>query len=137
MMGRLLIATLLAFIGQSRLDAELRYVVTAAPLGVGVPTNICVAVDSTDVHGVWWWEPGTDGCASRSTGPGVFKADRAAVSRNTGAIEARFRLPLHARVGEPDFLDVRLTIDGGRMRSSVSIDGVPVASRRDLDIPER
>src|SRR5689334_8485006 len=55
MMGRLLIATLLAFIGQSRLDAELRYVVTAAPLGVGVPTNICVAVDSTDVHGVWWW----------------------------------------------------------------------------------
>jgi hypothetical protein len=104
---------------------------------VGVPTKLCLAVDPADVHGVWWWEPGTNGCANRSTGPGVFRADSATVSRNSGAIEAAFRLQLHARVGERDSVDVRLTIEGGRMRSSTSVEGVPVATRRDLDIPER
>jgi hypothetical protein len=137
MMCRLLIATLLLFIGQSRSNAEFRYVVTAAPLGVGVPTKLCLAVDPTDVHGVWWWEPGKNGCAYRSTGPGVFRADGATVSRTNGVIEASFRLQLHARVGERDSVGVRLTIEGGRMRSSASVEGVPVASRRDLDIPER
>src|SRR5262249_31918793 len=59
------------------------------------------------------WEPGTNGCANRSTGPGLFKADIATVSRNNGAIEAAFRLLLHAQVGERDAIDVRLTIEGG------------------------
>jgi hypothetical protein len=137
MMCGLLVATLVAFIGQSRSNVELRYVVTAAPLGVGVPAKLCLAVDPADVHGVWWWEPGTNGCANRSTGPGVFKADSATVSRNHGAIEVAFRLPLHAQVGERDSIDVRLTIEGGRMRSSASAEGVAVATRRDLEIPER
>jgi len=137
MMCGLLVATLVAFIGQSRSNVELRYVVTAAPLGVGVPAKLCLAVDPADVQGVWWWEPGTNGCANRSTGPGVFKADSATVSRNHGAIEAAFRLPLHAQVGERDSIDVRLTIEGGRMRSSASAEGVAVATRRDLEIPER
>src|SRR4029079_16339405 len=137
MMCGLLVATLVGFIGQSRSNVELRYVVTAAPLGVGVPTKLCLAVDPTDVHGVWWWEPGANGCANRSTGPGVFKADSATVSRNNGAIDAAFRLQLHARPGERDSVDVRLTVEGGRMRSSASVEGVPVATRRNLDVPER
>ena len=137
MIRGLLIAALLACIGQSRSNAELRYVVTAAPLGVGVPVKLCLAVDPADVHGVWWWEPGKNGCANRSTGPGVFKADSATVSRDNGAIEAAFRLRLHAGVGERDSLDVRLTIEGGRMRSSASVEGVPVVTRGDLEIPER
>jgi hypothetical protein len=124
MMCGLLVATLVGFIGQSRSNVELRYVVTAAPLGVGVPAKLCLAVDPADVHGVWWWEPGTNGCANRSTGP-------------DGAIEVAFRLPLHAQVGERDSIDVRLTIEGGRMRSSASAEGVAVATRRDLEIPER
>jgi len=74
MMCGWLVATLLAFTGQSRSSAESRYVVTAAPLGVGVPAKLCLAVDPADVQGVWWCEPGTNGCANRSTGPGVFKA---------------------------------------------------------------
>jgi hypothetical protein len=137
MMCGLLIATLLAVIGRSQSNGESRYVVTAAPLGVGVPAKLCLAVDPADVHGVWWWESGKNGCANRSTGPGVFTADSATVSRNNGAIEAAFRLPLHAKVGERDSLDVRLTIEGGQMRSSTSVEGVPVTTRRDLDIPER
>jgi hypothetical protein len=137
MMCRLLIATLLGFIGQSQSNAGLRYIVTAAPLGVGVPAKLCLAVDPTDVHGVWWWEPAKNNCANRSTGPGVFRADSATVSRNNGAIAAAFRLPLHARIGDRDSVDVRLTVEGGRMRSSASVEDVPVLTRRDLDIPER
>ena len=36
-----------------------RYVVTAAPLAVGVVSKeLCIGVDPADPRGVWWWEPG-------------------------------------------------------------------------------
>ena len=60
----------------SQLQPLPRYVVTASPIDVSLgPSGVCVAVDPLDRRGVWWWEPGASGCASRSTGPGVFHAD--------------------------------------------------------------
>jgi len=70
-----------------------------------------------DPHGVWWWEPGASGCKTRSTGPTVLHADKAAVSPSARpeAAAVSFRLGLHSRT--PSFLDVRLAIEDGRMRS--------------------
>jgi hypothetical protein len=58
-----------------------RYLVTANAIDVGVGPGLCVAVDPADEHGVWWWEPGATGCDTRSTGPGLFQADRVVVPR--------------------------------------------------------
>src|SRR5262245_38875523 len=58
-----------------------RFVVTAAPIDVGISgRGLCIAVDPNDSTGVWWWQPGHSGCSSRSTGPGVFRADDARVT---------------------------------------------------------
>jgi hypothetical protein len=77
-----------------------RFVVSAEPLrliDVRHP-GVCVAVDTTDPKGVWWWEPGLSGCSSRSTGPDVFAADDAGVARrpDTLHLDVRFRLQLIA-----------------------------------------
>ena len=116
-------------------QAATRFAVTAQPLDVGASAKLCIAVDVSDPHGLWWWEPGTEGCASRSTGPDVFEADRAAVTKTEGAVHARFRLPLHGVAPRRDHVDVRVVIDSGRMRSMASGGGVPCVYRDDLDIP--
>jgi hypothetical protein len=85
-----------------------RYIVTAAPLDIGAITQkLCIAVDPTDTHGIWWWEAGHRGCSTRSTGPDVFHAESAAVVRQpSGAIDCRFRLPLIAMPGSAVVADV-------------------------------
>jgi hypothetical protein len=116
--------------------SQSKYVVTSAPLSLSVPSRpLCVAVDPDDAHGVWWWEPGESGCASKSTGPGVFHAENASVARYKGsqAIELRFRIPLH---GPPDFVDVALTVENGRMRSRDGAARVAVEHRGDLNVPD-
>jgi len=74
------------------------YIVTATPIDVGLATHFCIAVNPADSQGIWWWEPGRNGCASRSTGPGVFPAENAEVYTDRGVTQVRFRVQL---VGDP------------------------------------
>ena len=116
------------------------YIVTAAPIRVaGVSRDLCVGVNPSDAQGVWWWEPGSAGCSSRSTGPGVFHADHAAVAAASGtqAIEIRLRVGLTRAPGStrPDFADIRLLIENGQMRDAVSGTTVATTRRGDLELP--
>ena len=110
---------------------------TTSAINVSLSIRLCIAVDPGDPHGVWWWEPGADGCTSRSTGPTVFHGDEAAVSRTARpeVTAASFRLGLHSRT--PSFLDVRLAIEDGRMRSLDTGAAVALQRRNDLDVPEQ
>jgi carboxypeptidase family protein len=113
-----------------------RYLVTAAPLDVGVtPQRLCLAVDPADRQGIWWWEPGNAGCANRSTGPDVFRAERAQVSSSAQALDCRFQLQLHSMT--TPFVEVHFTVDGDTMRSVSSGATVAIQRRSDLNIPER
>ena len=116
-----------------------RYVVTSTPLAVGLADDkgLCIAVDPDDPRGVWWWEPSASGCGRRSTGPGLFHADEALVSRSTEteAFTVAFRLPLHS-AKPPSVLDVRLVVEGGTMRTLDYRSTVDVHRRRDLNVPE-
>src|SRR3984893_13965415 len=117
-----------------------RYFITTAPIDVGVRSRgLCVAIDPTDSHGIWWWEPGRTGCSSRSTGPGVFRADAATVAARPAAIHVRFHLPLIVSPGStmPSFADVRLALQDGGMQSLASGARVLTERRHDLEVPEQ
>jgi hypothetical protein len=130
-MTALLVPIALIAFSQSPALGKVRYAVTATPLDVGLSAQkLCIAVNADDSHGIWWWEPGWNGCASRSTGPGVFNADGATVSRKGDVIDASFRLGLHVH----DHLDVRIVIERGRIRSQSGGD-VAADVRADLDVP--
>ena len=112
-----------------------RYVMTMAPLRVGVDPGLCVAVDPTDRRGVWWWEPGQSGCGTRSTGPQVFQADEASVSAAPGGATAvGFRLGTHS-AARP-FIRVRLLLEGDQMRSLDTGSRSAVRRSPDLAVPE-
>lgn len=114
-----------------------RYLVTESPIDVGLGSwGLCVAVDPLDERGAWWWEPGASGCASRSTGPGVFSADQARVSQPTqsGPTTVSFRVQTHSKT-QP-FVDVRLVVESGSMRAVGSDARVALQRRNDLDLPE-
>ena len=115
-----------------------RYLVTDSPIDVGDGIRLCLAVDTSEQDGVWWWEAGGSGlgCASRSTGPGVFHAEEAKVSQTTPTSPTAlgFRLATHS--ASRPFIDVRLVLEGGRMRAMESGARVPVQRRKDLDVPE-
>jgi hypothetical protein len=114
-----------------------RYIVTTAPIDVGVRQGgLCVAVDPGDPQGVWWWEPGESGCSSRSTGPGIFRADEATVmARTQSAIEVRFRLGLHGDSTMPSVVDVRLAIQDSHMLAAATGARVTTVRRNDLEVP--
>jgi hypothetical protein len=114
-----------------------RYIVTAAPLDTGATTpKLCIAVDPTDRHGIWWWEPGHPGCSTRSTGPDVFHAEDAAVVRQpSGAIDCRFRLQLIAMPGSPDVAAVAFVVDESGIHAVASGARVPIARRSHLRVP--
>ena len=128
----------LEFVGPASAPADGRYLVTSSAIDVGGRgIRLCVAVDPRDPQGVWWWEPGASGCTTRSTGPTVFHADQAAVSHSAQpkATAASFRLGLISRT--PSFLEVRLAIQDGRMRSLDTGAVVALTRRSDLDLPEQ
>jgi hypothetical protein len=116
--------------------SDARYLVTESPIDVGVGTGLCVAVNPSDQHGIWWWEPGASGCGSRSTGPAVFHAEDATVSPSTpsGPIAIRFRLGTHSTTRP--FIEVRLIVDDGKMRALESGPPVSLGHRNNLDLPE-
>jgi hypothetical protein len=110
-----------------------RYIVTVTPVdALGGGWGLCIAVDPTDTQGVWWWQPGPSGCASRITGPTVFRADRAhvRVSAISSSISASFTLQLHN-----GSRDVNLALQDSEMLIADSGMRVPTEHRADLDIP--
>jgi hypothetical protein len=112
-----------------------RYVVTATPIdvfGTG-NTKLCIAVDPSDAHGVWWWEPGPSGCSTRTTGPTVFQGDGATVvaSHEAGAVAVEFRMQL--TIG--GFRDVRLRLQDDAIQLADSGVRVSTERRPNLDIP--
>jgi hypothetical protein len=113
-----------------------RYLVTVTPIEVGLGTlGLCIAVDPLDQHGVWWWEPGASGCATRSTGPSVFHADEATISTmKPGPTTVGFRLQTHSSTRP--FIDVRLLMEGNSMRAVQSGAQVALQRRSDLDVHE-
>jgi catechol 2,3-dioxygenase-like lactoylglutathione lyase family enzyme len=125
----------LEFVGRPSAPADGRYLMTASTIDVSLRIRLCIAVDPSDPQGVWWWEPGASGCTSRSTGPSVFHADQAAVSRSAppDVTAVAFRLGTHSRTRP--HLDVRLAIEGGRMRSLDTGAAVALQRRSDLDVP--
>jgi hypothetical protein len=97
-------------------------------LGANHP-GLCIAIDPADARSAWWWEPGSSGCATRSTGPALFRVPATVTTRRSGDIDVHFELPLHVGVR-----DVRLLLQDGSMRDSVSGARSPIARRADLDI---
>jgi hypothetical protein len=131
-----LVATLsMAACDRPSAQADVRYLVTSSAIDVGVGPGLCLAVDPRDPHGVWWWQPGASGCASRSTGPTVFHADRAVVSRSgqPEVTAVSFRMGTMS-VTRP-FMDIRLAIEDSRMRSLDTGAAVALQRRNDLDVP--
>ena len=112
---------------------DARYIVTATPLALVGPGHpgVCLAIDPADAQGVWWWEPGPSGCATRTTGPAVFPAHRAAVGV-TGAGNADIRFELQLMSGTRD---VRLRLEDGAIRVMPSGARVQTKRRNDLNIP--
>ena len=120
--------------GQLTAAGSPRYFVTSMPLSLfGLSNHLCIAVDPTDPTGVWWWEPGASGCASRSTGPDVFPAESATVTRTgPSSFQVRFTLQRHSNVP----LDVRLEAQDSRMWSAATPDiSVQLLQRDNLDVP--
>jgi len=101
--------------------------------------RFCIAIDPANPKGVWWWEPRKD-CSTGSTGPRVFEAEQARVSRSeqTGMTDVSFRLGLITGPNStsPPFADVRLVLHGGRLRASATGSEVATVHRKDLDVPE-
>jgi hypothetical protein len=125
------------FVGPPSAPADGRYLVTSSALHLGLRIRLCVAVDPRDPQGVWWWGPGASGCDSRATGPSVFHAHDASVSRSAApeVTAISFRVGTHSL--EQPFLDVRLAIEDGRMRSLDTGDVVALQRRSDLEVPEK
>jgi hypothetical protein len=123
----------------TRSPDERHYVVTASPIEVGVGSGLCIALDLNDPRGVWWWQPGDD-CSKRTTGPGVFPAEQAVITRGQGAVTAdvRFRVQVHGapHAVDPAYVDVRLALKDGRLGSPGTDKWVNTITRRDLEIPE-
>ena len=110
-----------------------RYIVTATPVDVvNGGFGLCIAADPTDAHGVWWWQPGPNGCASRITGPTVFRAAHARVTASTDSksVDVGFMLPTMS--GDRD---VNLVLQDSLMRVTGSDVRVLTVRRTDLEIP--
>lgn len=120
--------------GEQRSEVP-RYFVTNSPIDVGAGTPLCIAVQPKNQGGIWWWEPGRSGCASRSTGPTVFQAHEATVSSaGRGETVLRFRVGMHSST--VPFIDVQLVLGDGEMRELGSGARVRVGTRKDLNVPE-
>ena len=113
-----------------------RYLVTEDPIDIGMGIRLCVAVDASDEHGVWWWMPGRTGCDSRSSGPGVFHPQDGTVSplANGARTLLGFRVGTHS--GSRPFIDVRLVVEHDEMTAAESGDRVHLNLRDNLTLPE-
>ena len=123
-----------AAVTEAQEKKELRYIVTATPVdlvGPGHP-GLCLAIDPADRQGVWWWEPGPSGCATRTTGPTVFRGQDATVAARAGSRDVDIRFQLQLMSGTRD---VRLLLQDGAVLVTASGAKVRTERRRDLEIP--
>ena len=67
------------------------YFITTAPI-VSIGNGLCVGVDPSDPHGVWWWDVGRSGCSSTSSS--LTQSGDAAVLPTDGGFEVRFSVGL-------------------------------------------
>ena len=115
---------------------ETRYMVTGAPIQVGEGIEVCIAVDVSDDRGIWWWMPGRTGCGSRSSGPGVFRAEGSSITRSEGGKAAAIAFRLGTPSMERPSIEVRLMLEEGTMRGTAPETVVPLVPRSSLDLPE-
>ena len=125
--------------------ARSKYVVSAEPIRVHTgPAGLCVAIDPVDRAGIWWWGPGRSGCTTRNTEThenatgiaALFHPTDAVVSMDpSGTVHAHFRLGLHARPGEPEYLEIDLTAESDAIRCTSTQATVKVKWLNVLDIP--
>jgi hypothetical protein len=133
-----LLLLLLAFTAfDCRSPSNARYLVTTSPIDVGLGIRLCVALDAADESGLWWWGEGASGCGSRSTGPGVFRAEQAKITgpRGTQPWTAAFRLGTHS--AERPYIDVTLVLEGRTLHALETGDRVALKERNDLAIPDQ
>jgi hypothetical protein len=121
-------------------DSAARYVVTVSPINLGIGSGrFCVAIDVRDPAGVWWWQPGKD-CTTRSTGPGVFHAEGAVVTRSAGrdTFQINFRIQLirQSSSTEPSYANIALTLADRHLQAAATGSRVATTTRQDLDIPD-
>jgi hypothetical protein len=110
------------------------YIATTTPIQVGPRNHLCIAIDPLDPSGVWWWNSGVLGCATRSSD--IIRASEATVSRlRDGLIRIEFSLAVHS-IDADSAVPVRLVLDGRRLRSAETASQVDVEGRQDLAIPE-
>jgi hypothetical protein len=110
------------------------YLVTATPVDVGLRAghNLCVAVDPSSSDGIWWWDPGSTGCSSRSSS--IMRAEHPSITAKTSStFEVHFRVGLISRPPGSD-LEVSLVIESDKVRGANG-SSVSVLRRADLDIP--
>jgi hypothetical protein len=86
-----------------------RYFVTTEPI-VPVGNGLCVGVDPSDPHGVWWWDVGRSGCSSRSSS--VMHPGDAVASATDGALDVRFSVGLISAPPEPQSRAVHMIFKG-------------------------
>lgn len=126
--------------GEARAQAHGRYIVNVAPLLTGTGNRgLCFAVDPSQAHGVWWWQPMKGKCTSRSTGPGVFHAERSELMMLPGgAVEFRFQIPMMPKPRDPNPPDARVLvrIEKDSMRSLTMRSSSTTTRRNDLAIPD-
>lgn len=113
-----------------------RYLFTERPILVGEGIELCLAVNPGDPQGVWWWMPGTSGCTTRSSGPGLVHADQATVSPSTAARQTTVSFRLGTHSVERPFIHVSLVVQDGRMRAIESGAQVMLQARANLNVPE-
>jgi hypothetical protein len=132
--GSLFVLTVLALAACR--PGQARYLVTATPIDVGVGTGLCLAIDPLDQHGIWWWQPGATGCASRSTGPGVFHAAEGRISTSVSGTPTSvgFRLGTHSTTRP--FIDVQLLVEDASIRALNTGATASLEGRNDLEVPE-
>jgi hypothetical protein len=115
------------------------YVVTRAPIDTGVTAPaLCIAVNTSEPDGVWWWQPGQKGCETSSTGPGLFRGVHVVVTGGTSShVEVRFQLQVIA-IAHPagQLVEVALVLEDQSMRAQASGARVPTYRRSDLVIPQ-
>jgi hypothetical protein len=114
------------------------YIITSAPIDTGVTAPaLCIAVNTAEPAGVWWWQPGHKGCETRSSGPGLFRGIQVAVTAGTSSqLEVRFQLKVIS-VQHPsgELVEVALVLEDQSMRAQASGARVPTHRRSNLVIP--
>jgi len=112
------------------------YIASAEPVNVGLTQGICIAVAPRSTDGIFWWEPGASGCMTRSTGPDVFHAEQANVTRTSAdRFTLAFRIQTHSTTRP--YVDVKLVVENNEIRASDSGPAVATYRRGDLNIPEQ